>query len=221
MEQKWGLKKPSDPYSIPKHILRKYLPANPVIIDCGAHVGADSVELAKIFPKASVHSFEPVPTIYNHLKQNTRHYQNITCYQLALNDNNGIAKMYVSSGSSDASSSLLVPTGHLSEHPDIYFDNTIEAKTITLDSWASQNNIKQVDFLWLDMQGAEFNMLTASVDILPTVKAIHAEVSTRETYKGGVLYNDFKKWLEERGFVVSAEAIPSGADMGNVLFVRQ
>lgn len=221
LEQKWGLRKTPNPHAIPKYVLRKYLPDNVAIIDCGAHVGADSVELARIFRRGKVYSFEPVPALFQLLVRNSRKYSNIHCYQLALGNMNGTTKMFVSSGGSDGSSSLLPPTGHLVDHPDVHFKETTEARTITLDAWAAENNIQQIDFLWLDMQGFEFQMLQASTKILPTVKAIHTEVSTRETYKGAVLYGDLKQWLGGQGFEVVTEAIPPGTDMGNVLFVRK
>jgi FkbM family methyltransferase len=220
LEQKWGIKKPSDTHSIPKYALKKYIPHNPVIIDCGAHVGADSIELVKMFPKAVVHCFEPVPEIYRNLKYNTRKFGNISCYNLALSNKTGTAGMYVSSGSSDASSSLLEPTGHKEDHPDVYFKNHIEVETMTLDDWAEKNNITSVDFLWLDMQGFEYQMMQASSKILPTVKLIHTEVSMRETYAQSLIYADLRRWLESRGYSVVAEAIPEGSDMGNVLFVK-
>lgn len=220
LEQKWGLRKPGEAYSIPKHLLTKYLPANAVMIDCGAHVGADSIELAKIFPKGTVHSFEPVPAIYQHLKHNTRRFTSIKCHQLALSDKNGSALMNVSSGGSDASSSLLAPTGHTTDHPDVLFTESIDVTTMTLDQWAISNDIEKIDFLWLDMQGYEYKMLSASTQVLPQVLAVHTEVSLRDTYAGALLYVDLKKWMESLGFTVEDEAIPEGTDMGNVLFVR-
>jgi FkbM family methyltransferase len=220
LEQKWRIRKPVDIYSIPKYLLKKYLPSNPVIIDCGAHTGGDSVELARIFPKGVVHCFEPVPAVFSNLKYNTRKYNNIHCYNLALSDKTGTAGMYVSSGSSDASSSLLQPTGHKEDHPDVYFEDRIEVTTLTLDDWAERNNIPKVDFLWLDMQGFEHQMMKASSRILPMVKLIHTEVSMREAYAQSLIYADFKKWMEGHGFSVVEEAIPQGADMGNALFVK-
>lgn len=220
LEQKWGIIKPTNPYSISKSILKKYLSISPVIIDCGAHVGSDSIELAKIFPKGKIYSIEPIPDIYAKLIRNTNKFSNIKCYQIALSDDNGYTKMYVSSGGSDGSSSLLKPTGHLVDHPDTNFNETIEVKTQTLDAWAFENKLKKIDFLWLDMQGVELNMLQASKTILQSVKIIHIEVSLRETYAGVALYMDLRKWLEIEGFEVVQEAIPEGTDMGNVLFVR-
>lgn len=221
LEQKWGLKKPRDLYSIPKYLLKRYLPSAPVIVDCGAHIGADSVELAKIFPSGKIYSFEPIPELFAVLQRNTRKYKNISCYQLALSDKNGNAMMYASSGASDASSSLLEPAAHVIDHPGVFFHNRIEVVTQTLDSWSKENNIGAIDFLWLDMQGFEYYCLKASPVSLSSVKVIHTEVSIGESYKGSMTYKDFSNWLSVHGFAVAAEAVPEGSDMGNVLFVRQ
>ena len=205
---------------ISKSVLRKYLPANPVIIDCGAHDGADSVALAKLFKTAAIHAFEPVNALYARLKHNTKPYPNINCYPLALADSDGHMDFYISTGGSDASSSLLEPKDHLTDHPDTFFANKVTVTTRTLDSWVKENNIPKIDMLWLDMQGFELKMLMASSVILETVSVIHTEVSTRETYKRVAQYQDYRSFLEKKGFTMQIEAIPAGWDMGNVLFVK-
>ncbi len=205
---------------ISKSILKKYLPANPVMIDCGSHDGTDSVELFRILG-GEVHAFEPLEDIFSRLKDNTKPYAKIHCYKIALSDADGISYFYVSEGNSDASSSLLEPKEHLVDHPDTQFNKKIQVSTLTLDNWAMQNNIPRVDLLWLDMQGFELNMLKASPKILSSVSVIHTEVSLKETYSGVPLYKDYKTFLESRGFEVVIEAIPPGWDMGNVLFSRK
>lgn len=210
-----------DNEKISKAILKKYLPSNPVIVDCGAHDGSDSVALAKLFKAGTIHCFEPVTELYARLLENTRPYAGIKSYPLALADINGTMDFYISNGASDASSSLLKPKEHLKDHPDTYFANTVTVATSTLDDWAQVNGIKKVDMLWLDMQGFELNMLKESKVILETVTIIHTEVSTRETYKGVGQYNEYRSFLEEKGFSAVIEAIPKGWDMGNVLFVRK
>jgi len=129
--------------------------------------------------------------------------------------------MFISSGGSDGSSSLNRPKDHLEDHPTVDFNTEEEVLTRTLDSWAENNNISAVDFLWLDMQGHEFSMLSNSLTILPTVKAIHSEVSIKQAYENTMLFTEYKAWLGSKGFVVVKEAIPAGSDMGNVLFVRK
>ena len=80
--------------------------------------------------------------------------------------------------------------------------------------------VDHIDFMWLDMQGFELQMLKASEEMLSKVKCIHTEVSLKDTYKNAVHYSELRKWLEFKGFNVLMEAWPQGADMGNVLFVR-
>lgn len=217
--QKWGMPAIKNE-KISKSFIKKFLPSNPVSIDCGAHDGADSVELSRVLG-GSVHAFEALPHIYTRLQQRVKNDSLISCYPLALSDANGFQNFYVSEGNSDASSSLLQPKDHLLDHPDTFFNQTIEVQTITLDSWAEKYKIDHVDLLWLDMQGYELHMLRASEKILPTVKVIHTEVSTKETYNKVPLYKEYKAYLENKGFKVVVEAIPEGWDMGNVLFVRE
>jgi FkbM family methyltransferase len=207
---------------ISKAVVKKYLPAKPVIIDCGAHDGGDTVELADIL-KGEVHAFEPVAEIYDRLLKYTANCKNVHCYQVALSNKDGVQDFYLSEGEfemSDMSSSLMEPKEHLVDHPGIQFKKKISVQSLTLDSWAAMNNIEKVDMLWLDMQGFELNMLKASERILPTVKVIYTEVSLKETYKGVPLYPEYKQYLEAQGFKVLMEEINIYPDMGNVLFVR-
>ena len=205
---------------ISKSELKKYLPANPVMIDCGAHDGADSVELVRILG-GTLHAFEPVTEIYERLIKRTQNFSNIQCYQLALSSQSGRQYFHVSEGASDASSSLLEPDQHLIDHPETSFSRKIEVETVTLNEWAAANKIPKVDMLWLDMQGFEMQMLQASDKILKGVQVIHTEVSTKQTYKGVTLYNTYRAFLEQKGFRMVIEVIPDGWDMGNVLFVRK
>jgi FkbM family methyltransferase len=218
--EKYGLPKVKGD-KISKIVLKNFLPQNPVIIDCGAHDGADSIEFAKLLKNASIYSFEPVDELYKRLLNNTALYENIKSYKIALGDKDGWQDFYISEGGSDASSSLLKPKEHLIFHPDTFFKKKISVNTLTLDSWAARQGVKHVDLLWLDMQGFELNMIKASPEILATVKIIHTEVSTKEIYLQGPLYNEYKTYLQSIGFEVFIEAIPAGWYMGNVLFIRK
>ena len=197
-----------------KEFIAHFLPKNPIILEAGAHIGIDSCQMMQQWPECAIHAFEPVPSLYEKLVNNTASFQNIHCYPFALSDTNGIAKMYVSSGTSDASSSLLEPKDHLLIHQSVYFNDYIEVPTITLDDWARANNVDHLDFLWLDMQGYEFTMLKASPEILRTVKVIFIEASYEELYAGTALFPDVRAWLESQGFKYLCELDE------NALFVR-
>ncbi|MFQ3664277.1 MAG: FkbM family methyltransferase [Chloroflexaceae bacterium] len=205
---------------IPKVDFVPFLPDNPVIVEAGAHVGLDTLELARLWKKGTVHAFEPVPVLYRRLRSRTRWQRNVVTYPLALGAHDGLATFFVSSGASNASSSLMEPKEHLLDHPDVAFSQQIEVQVTTLDSWAAVHGIERVDFLWLDMQGFELSVLQAAPRILSKVCAIYTEVFLKESYLKVPLYQEVRAWLAEQGFRVEREVLP-WIDAGNVLFVRE
>lgn len=198
-----------------KKYIEQFLPKNPVILEAGAHIGVDTVEMAKMWPMSTIHAFEPVPKLYNQLVASTCQLPNVRCYELALSNLCGRASFYVSGGAGDASSSLLKPKEHLLYHPQITFDEIIEVKTLTLDEWAEQNGVDHIDFMWLDMQGHELTMLKSSPKMVSTVSVIFLEVSRSEFYQGTSLFHEVNQWLTSQGFQYVCEIYE------NALYIRK
>jgi 2-O-methyltransferase len=205
---------------VPKKYIRHYLPENPVILEAGAHIGTDTLEMAKLWQDATIHAFEPVPDLFQFLSKNTEGVSNIHIYPLALSDVSGALDIHISSGNSNGSSSILAPKKHLEVHPDVLFKEKIRVKTTTIDDWARHNQIQKIDMLWLDLQGYELPVLTKSLSILRGVKVIYTEVNLIENYENNATYAELKNWLETQGFFVEREAL-AWKDGGNVLFVRK
>ncbi len=212
---------------VPKKWLRPFLPADPVIIDCGAHYGFDSEEFSRLWPKGRIFSFEALPSVYQKLHGRVGNLPNVRTFPMALGDKDGTAQFHVSEGTGDRpdsdvdqSSSLLPPDEILKLHPHIRFQRAIDVPVLTLDSWAAREQVARVDLLWLDMQGFEGRFLAATPRMLPGVRAIHAEVNRVSNYAGVMLYPELRAFLEAQGFVVVREEMP-WADGGNVVFVRR
>jgi len=203
-----------------KKRIGKFLPKSAIILEAGAHKGMDTAAMAKRWPDAAIHAFEPVPALFDLLTKNTQQYPNVRRYQMALSDENGASTLYVSEGTSDASSSLLPPKDHLTIHPTVAFNRKIEVETMTLDAWAESNQIPRIDFMWLDMQGMEYRVLKQSRTIFPKVQLLYTEINLKENYKGTSLYPEYRQWLIESGMKPVAE-YTYWNDMGNSLFARQ
>jgi len=131
-------------------------------------------------------------------------------------------EMHVSGdGSAGAcqSSSLLSPTNALMrEFPAISFSARERIRVTSLDSWATQHGVADVDFMWLDMQGYELVALAGATQLLPKVAAIHMEVCNVQLYEGAPLYPTVKRAMAGWGFTPTIEAFFRVS--GNVLFVR-
>ena len=205
---------------IEKSIIYKFLPKKAIIVEAGAHIGLDTIQLAQHFPNGKIYAFEPVSVIFEKLYERISSYKNVTPLKIALSDRSGKAKMFISSGVSDGSSSLLPPKEHLKYHPEVIFDKEEIVDCITLDDLVLKEHLEKIDLLWLDLQGKELSVLKASTSILDTITVIYTEINLKEVYDGAPLYYELREWLENKGFKVYKEAIP-WEDSGNVLFIRK
>ena len=57
------------------------------------------------------------------------------------------------------SSSIKKSVSHSKDYPWLTFNETVECKTIKLDTFTKENNISFIDFMWVDVQGAERDVI--------------------------------------------------------------
>lgn len=202
---------------------KNYLPDNPVIIECGGCNGHDTRLMTQTWPLGEVHTFEPVPALFQVLKANTLLFSNVFSYELALGDYCGKALFHVSKYNdiNSGSSSLLPPKKHVERDPQTKFDEKIIVNIVTLDAWAAEHGIQYIDFLWLDMQGYELNMLKVS-ELAKKAKVIFTEVEFIDLYAGQYLYQDVFNWMLENNFeLVAKDFTEANGDFGNACFVKK
>lgn len=210
--------------TVGKLSLLELLGADPIIVEVGAHSGRDTQELALAFPHGQVISFEAHPLLFTKLLKRAGQLPNVICVPVALSNHFGLAVFRQSSGASDGSGSLLVPSGHLHHHPNVHFlpEDEIIVTTVTLDAFLKRKGIDRIDLLWMDVQGAEMLVLEGSVKALRHTKWIYSEVSQSPLYQGGATYSEIKSFLSNIGFDVYKEFLPQDwLGEGNVLFVNR
>lgn len=211
-------------FSIPSlEWMAKHLPEAPVIVEAGAHIGTDTLRMSQQWAGGIIYAFEPDPRVYLSLEKKAASSHNIAAFPIALGNQTGFADFYLSKSidpgytSDYAQSSLLPSSKEYWQWNYIGFDDPIQVPITTLDAWAKEHEVDHVDFLWLDMQGSEFQMLEASPEILKTVKVIQTEFSKLPFYQGTVLFDDLTGWLEERGF---QKVYEDPETHGNAVFLR-
>lgn len=75
---------------------------------------------------------------------------------------------------------------------------TVELEVIRLDSVVPIGTV--VDYLKIDAQGSELDILKGAGDLLHTTKVIECEVEFVPIYKDQPLFEDVKQYLESYGF---------------------
>jgi FkbM family methyltransferase len=198
------------------------LPENAVILEAGASRGMDTVKFARLWPHGRIHAFEPEPSTFGILTEETKMFPNVKRHPLALSTETGTASFHVSSrdGVSNATdaSSLLKPTSVREVWDTLEFAREIEVRTITLSDFMREERIKHIDFMWLDMQGMEIKCLLASADVLARVDRIYMEVFLKPLYEDAPLYPEVRRAMLSAGFRPVREFL--NPIIGDVLFER-
>ena len=169
--------------------INNFIPINPIIFDIGADVGTNSIIFSQIWPNASIYAFEPQPIKYSKLAKRTSNSKNITIYPIAIGDCKGYIDFYASSNATES----------------------IKISKYTLDDWATNNNIEKIDFLNINLLGAESylfkgaNKLISTVRLLRTDK-IRNEHSKYPFYIGAKTFNNVGEYLIQFGFKLIYES---------------
>ena len=96
----------------------------------------------------------------------------------------------------------------------------MKLKTIKLDTLLNSNNIdpKQYNHWIIDLQGSELIALKGAENSLKFCESIFVEVSKVKFYENGVIWDELKKWLNERNFYSTKEP---NKDEEDILFVKK
>jgi hypothetical protein len=86
--------------------------------------------------------------------------------------------------------------------PLVRTERTIQLETVSLDFFARQSGIECIDFIKIDVQGAELEVFRGGEQVLKNVMAIVSEVEFQPIYVGQPLYEDVSAHLRTQGFAL-------------------
>jgi len=169
---------------------------NDIVIDIGAHIGTFTVYAAMKAKGGTVFSFEPEKENFKLLKQNIilNNLKNIKAFNLGVCGIKGKTKLYLNN-SNDAGHSIYQKTGKYEI-----------VNCTTLRGIFDANKIEKCDFLKIDCEGAEFEILfKAPREYLKKIDKIileyHEWLYTKKTHK------DLQNFLKSSGFDVKARKV--------------
>lgn len=169
------------------------------IIDVGANVGQFAVASAKLFPNATIHSFEPDPTCFAKLKDRTRSLSNICVHQYAIGDNDSELDFFVNT-SALTGSLLQLDKGHLEAFPSVKPLGSIRVPVKRLDGILGPDSLRQPVLLKLDIQGYEPKAVVGAGQLLDHVDYVLLEVSFKSMYKDELTFNEIIPFMDSLGF---------------------
>ena len=168
------------------------------VIDIGGHIGAFTVFAAKKAAKGQIYTFEPFSENYEMLLSNVKlnHIKNAVIENAAIGKEDGISKLYIRPKELTKGEIAYNSGGH-SFHLIKDSNISVEVKTYMLDSVIEKHKLRNVDFLKMDCEGAEYEIIfNTSKETLSRISKIVMECHPYENYT----YDDMHDFLEDNGF---------------------
>ena len=200
-------KEPAAPVLAPVSLVSTAGPEEPlarklVVLDVGCRWGF-AQKFTATMNLFQVYGFDPDPDECLRLSQ---HYDDtsISLIPVALAQTAGPRTLFITQ--EPACSSLLQPDPTLTDHyPALACARqvaTAEIQTTTLDLWAAQNKVFIVDYIKIDTQGSELEILKGGVGALQTARCLEVEVEFNPIYLGQAVFSDVDIFLRSQGFVL-------------------
>jgi FkbM family methyltransferase len=129
-----------------------------VILDLGAHIGVVATYLAKRFPDATIHAFEPCPPVFALLEENVHRnrVRNVVAHNEAVAATAGHLELISHLASNSAGSTAYLGASDASGHDHF----TVPA--VSLDDIFERYGIQRCPLLKIDVEGAEYEVLHAA-----------------------------------------------------------
>jgi FkbM family methyltransferase len=167
------------------------------IYDLGANIGAASLYFAAVYPEARLYGFEPVPANYEICAMNYRNLPGSTVFPWAVGARSGVA----------AFDCLNDPRGgRLSgsvANPRLHLTGRIEVQTFSIADLIGLKKLHPPDFLKIDVEGAEMEVLAGIGGFEQSVQRIFVETHSEE------LANACRQWIRDHGFRIYSSADPT------------
>lgn len=188
-------------FKFPYAFYRAELGDEPTILDVGAANGRSALAAHRLWPKATVHSFEPGRKYLAELTRQAAGNPRWVIHPYALGDKNDTAEFFLLKHME--SSSLKPPTENLGKDWVLDFGTpTVEQVEVRrLDDLLP--DVKRVDILKIDVQGAEKEMLSGAVETLKKTRHAIIECGFGDVYEGSSTFSDITSLMESGGLVLS------------------
>jgi FkbM family methyltransferase len=165
-----------------------------VVFDVGANVGDWSMLARNALPDAQLHAFEIVESTYAALHDRFAGKAGMVLNNFGLSDKSGTITMHLFTGTNELTSHVAYPHGDY---------RIVICPVRRGDEYVQDREIERIDFLKIDVEGAEHLVLNGFGAMLD---AGQIDVIQFEYGKVNIithfLLRDFYEFLEPRGYVV-------------------
>jgi len=175
----------------------RFLAPGMVVVDAGANIGLHSLFFSRrITLGGAVYAFEPDPGIFDrlvsHVKQNV--LGQIKCFNVALGATPGFAEVVRDDADTSRTS---VRLAEAPQHASV-----ARVPIESLDNFATRERVEKIDFLKVDVEGFEAEILRGAMCLLREgrIGVLQVEIDSKSLGRAGSCASSVLGLLEEAGY---------------------
>ncbi len=164
------------------------------IFDVGANVGQSAEVFLRAYPEATIHCFEPVAATFHALRETLAELAGrVELHQLAMGAQRGRARI-ATSGTGSCATIMTPATDEYQDSESIRVD--------TLDEFCADAAIARIDYLKIDTEGYDLNVLEGAQRLLGdgAVAVVEVEAGMHPANRLHVPLEQLKAHLQEYGY---------------------
>lgn len=202
-------------------VFSAYVNKGGTALDIGANIGINSIRLSNLVGNTGkVFSFEPIPFNQNRFRKNIElnSITNVTLIPMALGISTETLKVDFNEHEENMGAISLRNAG----------DVGIDIQVRNGDEWVNENNIQQIDFLKIDVEGFEWNVISG---LNETIKRFHPAILIEWDLNyleySGKSKTDWQKFIDDNTYKIfqvnryelKEVSTIGDASEGNLLFI--
>jgi FkbM family methyltransferase len=186
--------------------------SNLVLFDIGACDFSEGVNFKRSFPNSDVYSIEADKINYE------RHYRaankgGVKTFNVAFSNENGTATFYPSIFETKKNidwryaGSIIKPllkenSNEALNHTVSYDMNGYEVRTVRIDTFCIENNIPKIDYIHIDVEGAEDKVLSSMGRFKPLFIFAETAHFDKKSYDNKLNLKEFDILMEQLGYKI-------------------
>lgn len=187
--------------------ISRFIPAGATIFDIGANVGRVSLGLAKAHEDSTIYAFEPVEETFRGLEKNLRlngEEKHVKAYHMGFYSESGDLKFFVPAANEAASLRPITDMYYFKEGDQGQGEcqdrlEEIVCPVDTLDDFVEKHDVKRLDFIKCDTEGAEKMVFSGGIHVFRDLRpVVYTEMlrkhAARFDYHPNEILEMFKGW---------------------------
>ncbi len=152
-----------------QYCAQEFLKSDSVILDCGANIGMFSLWAHYLCPSAQIYSFEPTESTFEILEKNIKENNLkdiIHPFNVALGDKIQETKIRTTQVGMGSDNFIIDSMRNMQEYISYNYNKEEIVQMITIDDFVIKNKLERVDFIKMDTEGYEKQILKGAQETI-------------------------------------------------------